>query len=217
MDWISKSRKLKKLLTSVQKPGRRLKIIRESKNRIGDFKDEFGFAKVAAKLAEMGAMKDDRGSRKILKRFENGEIKISHTKEPISSLIKLLDITPEFAGYGVEEEKEKEEAKKPKRAGALVSLGSKKSTFEGSTSKREYSVTLHNHIEHSGMNLQVKYYPELKEVVIELFGDMPVPQKMKHKGTVKCRSGEIWVPGLSYKYAESANPIAILGEANTKI
>lgn len=214
MDWISKSRKLVKRLEVVKRPGKRLKLIREAKDRLGDSKGEYGFAKVATKLASMGAMKDDQGGRRVLKRFESGEIKIPHTKEPVASLIKLLGITPEFAGYSTEAEKA---APKVKRSGMTVKISTGPSSFDQPTSKKEYGVLIRNHIEGAGMTLQVHFYPEIKEIVIELFGDMPVPSPVRKKSTVKCRSGEIWVPGLSRKHTESTSPKNLVGEEHTKI
>lgn len=198
MEWTKKSRTLSKDVQKHSKPGVRLRIIREAKNRISDYKGSFSFKNIAIKLSEMGALDDTPAGRKVLKRFESGIIDVKETQEPAVSLMKILDVTPEFAGYT-----SKEEAK-PKQGVAVVDAKKSSSISNKNTDGNKLSVRVENILERA-ISVYVKYYDSLDPSHIEILvcGDEPVPDKYKLKNDKSRKTGELWVPALVYKYSDN--------------
>jgi hypothetical protein len=213
LEWINKSRTLEKSLEKHSKQGVRLKLIREARNRIADFKGQYSFKEVASELAKVKALTDDARGRKILKRFESGMIKIPVDKEPVVSLLKILDVTPEFAGYNNEEEvKEKESKPKPVEQ-------SSESSFEATAQGVKLNVSVINTVEERPITLYFKYYERSNppEIEVIIFGDEPASDKFKKKSTNICRTGEVWVSGKTIKFSDSPKSIEMVGEASVSL
>ena len=201
MKWIKKSRSLTKDLATIRAPGPRLKKIREAKNRISDFKGEFGFREVAAKLAESGAIPDDAKGRKIFKEFEEDQRQIGPDKALVKELLSILDVTPKFAGYELEAEQEVQN--KPNKS--LASNSSQK------TKHQKIAITIRNFTENHH-TLYVKHYPENNAVEISLYNDHPVPTKDKVKDEHGRFAKDTWIPGVTYKYSDSDKAMVIAHE-----
>lgn len=195
MKWVGKSRSLSNDLKSVSDPGKRFKIIREAKNRISDFKGKFGFREVASNLYKAGALPEGAKGRKLLKQFEEGHRKYPSDSKLVTSLIKLLDINSEFAGVKDGEEAaavaEPEQSTKKSKGEALVP---KKSN------SRVLSVKAINKTEFSH-SFYLRYYPEDKSLIIQIYDDEPVPSSDKQKAEHGRYTGELWVPGMTAKYS----------------
>ena len=198
MKWIKKSRSLEKDLKSITNIGKRCKIIREAKNRISDFKGEFGFRQVAEMLFKAGVLPEGTKGRKVLKEFEEGHRKFSSDHRLVSVLIKLLDVKEEFiTGSNKPDEgvaavtETKKEVIRPSLVGASKHKSGK-----------SLAVTLVNKTEESH-SFYFKYYPKDNALIIQLYGDEPVPTSDKSKSEHGRQTAELWSPGMMPKYTSS--------------
>lgn len=196
MDWIKNTRTLVKELSSTKHPGSRIKLIRIAKNRSGDSKGKFGERDFVKSLVEEGAIGESETDRKVYKRFESGQIKLRPDKEPVPTVLRLLEITPEFAGYvqggGPEED-------------------SPRSTNTGKAAKKAKLVYIplqlvaHNHLEDQSIALLVTYDPTSNKAEVHIFGNerpdqSVLPEKFPDSFSVK----ELWLREQLVKFGDSS-------------
>lgn len=194
MKWIKSSRTLVNDLEVQKHPGKRLKIIREAKNRITDFKGQYSLKEFYARLVEAGAIRDDPKDRKIIKRYENGEINLKATSKIVQAIIADLDITYEFAGLS-DPNKEAAAEEEPK------SKSKKKPASKVSSGNLE--VTVENLVEERAHTFFFRYDKKAGSLEIFLYGDRPPPAGMK-EGTEDGKvCAALWVPAMIHKYSDS--------------
>ena len=192
-------------LKGKQHPGKRIKIIREAKNRAGDSKGKFGQNDFCKLLTEKGALDGSDQARRIYKQFESGARDISADQEPIPTVLSLLEVTPEFAGYNEELGVEKDTPRSA--SGDKTSKNSKKPSGPSSA----LTVKLHNYLEGCELTILIMHSQEKNEMELFVYpGDMRVPNEVyadKISGDISLK--EIWVRDKAVKFGSEDKEVRL--------
>lgn len=200
MEWTKSCRTLERDLKGKKHPGTRIKIIREAKNRVGDSKGKFGQNDFCKILVEKGALDASDQARRRYKHFENGERKATADTEPIPTVLSLLEVTPEFAGYNEEPRTKADPGVVPK------------ADTKGKKAKSKHKpLTLKVHNYHTDKLTIAALYDHDKNE-LELFichGDWRIPvryyeEKIGSNSNLK----EIWVRDCVTKYGSDKDLVA---------
>lgn len=196
MEWTKSCRTLERDLKHKKHPGARIKVIREAKNRVGETKGKFGQNDFCKLLVEKGAIDGSDQARRIYKQFEKGARKLDASKEPIPTVLSLLEVTPELAGY--------HEEPKPAKDSPAPSSGSSKSQPR-STAGKPVTLKVHNYLEDPITVLAIHNSKNELELIVQ-HGDSRVDQSLF---TDKIGKGtalkELWVRGMVVKFAASSD------------
>lgn len=199
VDWINKTRTLLKELENVKHPGSRIRIIRVSKNRLGENKGQFGERDFIKRLVKEGVLGESDKDRKVYRRFESGEITLHPDKEPVPTVLRLLEITPEFAGYTEEIRPESDTAR---------------GTDSGKVAKRAkpkrdpLKLVAYNNLESQSLAILAAYDPGSNQIDIHIFGNekpdqsAAMPDKVPNGFAFKC----LWLREKLVKFADSPDP-----------
>ena len=196
MTWIDKSRKLLDQLEGKAHPGVRVRLIREAKNRISEYAGEFSLKRMCERLVEEGALDGSDQARRAYKQFEKGARKFRLDQEPVPTVLSLLEVTPELAGYQSEDGP-------PEDTGGSPAVVSGDGSGGGRTKRhkvRPLTLKIHNNLEDPMTVLALRVGDELELHISH--GDSRSDQsvlegKMDEGAEVK----EIWVRGLLKKFA----------------
>jgi hypothetical protein len=195
MDWIKKTRTLLKELEGTRHPGSRIKLIRSAKNRSGDSKGKFGERDFIKRLVEEGAINASDSDRRTCKRFESGEIVLKPGQEPVPTILRLLEVTPEFAGYIKKSgtEQDSSECADSSKAAKKVNLARKK-----------LKLTAYNHLECQALSLLITHDPSTGIVEMHVFGNEKPDQKvLPERFSKDFEIKEIWLREQLVKFADS--------------